>query len=307
MSRALIIGAGGQDGSYLAEYLSAEGKTQVFAMLRRSDHPRASMLRKLPNVHVILGDLLDSTSLVRALRLTQPHEIYNTAAVLAPRGEWASRTPPLILETTGVAPARLLDMISGAVPDARLVHASSSAIYNPEKYGAYGAAKKLAHDAVAGYRRHADSWASNVVFFSHTSPRQPEHFLIRRLVRTVVDVADGRKPSLCITNMANRRDWGWAPDFIRGLVAVARADDPGDFVVRSGTLHSVQDVLLTAASMLGLDGPRLLAFWPNASRIPDESETDTPAAQTPPGWKHETTFTEMIKKLIEFEVSCREA
>lgn len=302
VTRALIIGAAGQDGSYLAEHLAAEG-TEVVGLVRRWDHPRIMQLQAIPGLRLVQGDLLDTASLIRALRTAKPDEVYNTAALLAPRGQWVAETPPLILETTGIGPARLLDAVVSSAPHARLVHVSSSAIYSPEKYGAYGAAKKLAHDAVCGYRRHAGVWASNAIFFSHTSPRQSDNFLIRRLIKAAVDIADGRPPALYITNVANRRDWGWAPDFVRALVAIARTDEPGDYVVRSGTSHSVQDVLLTAARVLGVDGSRLLSHWPNAERQRNESEPDTFATPSPAGWRHETTFPEMIKKLIEFEVN----
>jgi GDPmannose 4,6-dehydratase len=304
VSRVLIIGVGGQDGSYLAEYLSNEGETQVFGLLRRSDHPRAAMLRALPRVHLVLGDLLDTTSIMRALRLCRPDTVYNTAAVLAPRARWIDKAPPLMLETTGLGPARLLEALT-AMPETRLVHVSSSAIYQPEKYAAYGVAKKLAHDAVVGYRNHADVWASNAIFFSHTSPRQDDNFLIRQLVRAVVQISRGGSTDLRITNLANRRDWGWSPDFVRALVKIARADEPGDFVVRSGVTHNVRDILSTAAKFVGVSPHELLNHWPEAERIPNEQEP-APAVNVP-DWRHETRFAEMIKKLVEFEVRQHEA
>lgn len=308
VTRALILGVTGQDGSYLADHLAAEG-TEVFGVTRHFGDARwCALLGRVPGIQVFQGDLLDPVELASIIRAVEPDEVYNLAAVTSPGARWAAQTPPLMLETTGVAVVRLLDILKAEAPDARFVHASSSAVYEPQKYGAYGAAKKLAHDAVSGYCTHAGLHASNAVFYSHTSPRQQDHFLIRRLVRAVVELADGREPSLQVTNLANRRDWGWSPDFVRGLVAVARADASGTYVVRTGVSHSVRDVLTTAARMVGLDNRRVLAQWPNASRLPDTSEASHPLGDLyPPGWRHETSFAEMIKKLVEFEVTQYEA
>lgn len=308
MTRALILGVTGQDGSYLAEYLAGQG-VKVFGLTRHFGDPRRFFLHAhAPGIQIFQGDLLDSTDLASIIRVVEPDEVYNLAAVTSPGARWASQTPPLMLETTGVAVVRLLDLLKTEAPDARFVQASSSAVYEPQRYGAYGAAKKLAHDAVNGYREHAGLRASNAVFYSHTSPRQQEHFLIRRLVRSVVEIAHGEEPSLQVTNLANRRDWGWSPDFARALVAIARTDNPGTFVVRTGVSHSVRDVLITAARFLGLANSTVLSQWPNAARLPDTSEASHPIDHLyPPGWRHETSFAEMIKKLIEFEVSKREA
>lgn len=307
MTRALILGVTGQDGSYLAEHLAGQG-VEVFGVMHRKDHPRKDQLLKRPGIKLVWADLLEPTEIASFTRAVKPDEVYNLAAVTSPGARWGSESSPLMLETTGVAVIRLLDTLKAEAPNARFVHASSSAVYEPQKYGAYGAAKKLAHDAVDGYREYVGLWASNAVFYSHTSPRQQDHFLIRRLVRAVVEMADGREPSLQVTNLANRRDWGWAPDFARALVAIARADTPGTYVVRTGVSHNVRDVLTTAARLLGLDNSRVLAQWPNASRLPDTNEASHPMDHLfPPRWRHETTFAEMIKKLIEFEVSRREA
>lgn len=308
MTRALILGVTGQDGSYLADHLAAED-TEVFGVTRHFGDSRwCNLLGRIPGIQVFQGDLLDPVELASIIRAVGPNEVYNLAAVTSPGARWAAPTPPLMLETTGVAVVRLLDILKAEAPDTRFVHASSSAVYEPQKYGAYGAAKKLAHDAVSGYCEYAGLHASNAVFYSHTSPRQQDHFLIRRLVRAVVELADGREPSLQVTNLANRRDWGWSPDFARALVAIARTDNPGTFVVRTGVSHSVRDVLTTAARFLGLANGTVLSEWPNAARLPDTSEASHPMDHLyPPGWRHETSFAEMIKKLIEFEVSKREA
>lgn len=307
MTRALILGVMGQDGSYLAEHLASQG-VKVFGVMHREDHPRKQLLlKRVPDIKLFWADVLDPTDMSSLIRAVKPNEVYNLAAVTSPGARWASQTPPLMLETTGVAVVRLLDLLKANAPDARFVHASSSAIYEPQRYGAYGAAKKLAHDAVNGYREHAGLQASSAVFYSHTSPRQQEHFLIRRLVHSVVQIAYDEEPSLQVTNLANRRDWGWSPDFARALAAVVQAP-PGNYVVRTGVSHSVRDVLTTAARFLGLANSTVLSQWPNAARLPDTSEASHPMDHFyPPGWRHETTFAEMIKKLIEFEVSRREA
>jgi len=138
--RALILGVLGQDGSYLAEQLAAEGHV-VWGMSRR---------RAKTTVPTVTGDLMDQDSLERAIAQVRPDVVFNLAAVTSPGGGWGAPQPPLLADVTGVGVLRLLDAMLKCAPDARLVHASSSAIYDHPRYGVYGAAKRFAHDAVVG-------------------------------------------------------------------------------------------------------------------------------------------------------------
>lgn len=279
--KALILGVTGQDGYYLAEQLLAAG-VEVHGLIRR---PCAWPL----GVHLLRGDLLDQDSLERALRQARPDVVYNLAAVTAPGGAWGTVQPPLLAEVTGLGVVRLLDAMCKTAPDARLVHASSSAIYDPHRYGLYGIAKKFAHDAVAGYRSRLH--CSNAVLYSHTSPRQDPRFLAPTLIRRL---KAGERAVL--TDILGRRDWGYAPDFTRALTVIAAAG-PGDYPVATGRTRTVRDLVSHALMHLGRG-------WDEAVEVhqgpvaPPERPANISALRSL-GWKPETSFSEMVRLMAE--------
>lgn len=285
--------------------LSARGD-RVYGLVRSADPGRLATLRqRVPRLAgVRLGDLTDVDSLRRVIEDTAPDVIFNLAAVTTP-GETFPEAP-LVHQTTGLGAWNLVHAAYQTNRDVRVVHASSSAIYAPLEYGAYGLAKEMAHNAVRLHRESAGMHASNVVLYSHTSARQSHQFLIRQLVRAAVRLRPNqpaRDPGLQVTNLANRRDWGSARDYALALVHVAEAP-PGDYVVRTGTTESVQDVLALAALALGLEPTHFWRCWPQASLVETrrEIEPDDPLP-TPPGWEPTVTFREIITELVEAELS----
>lgn len=284
--RALVTGVTGQDGSYLAEQLLADGH-EVFGLVRR---PNAGSPAR-----PVTGDLLDQDSLERALRVAHPDVVFNLAAVTAPGGAWGTPQPPLLAEVTAVGVVRLLDAICKVCPDARLVHASSSAIYDPHRYGLYGAAKQFAHAAVVGYRTRLH--ASNAVLFSHTSPRQDPRFLARRICTAVA-----RGERLTLGDVDSRRDWGYAPDYTRALPRIAAHPDPGDWVIATGLTRSVRDLTETALKLAGRTWDELVTVDHTLPRIPHEVYPDTAEARLATtralGWRPETSFDDMVAALL---------
>ena len=289
--RALILGVTGQDGSYLAEQLLAAGH-EVFGMVRRFN------LEPSP-VRLVAGDLLDQDSIERALTRVRPDEVYNLAAVTSPGGTWGTPQPPLLADTTGLGVIRLMDAMLKCAPEARLVHASSSAIYDPHRYGLYGVAKLFAHQAVIGYRGVLQ--CSNAVLFSHTSPRQDPRFLARRITSTVARIAAGSPEHLVLGDVESRRDWGYAPDYVQALPLIAR-HGPGDYVIATGRTHSVRELTQAALQAAGLDWDRVVQIDPAAPRIPDEIHPDSQdgrlATSHALGWKPQTSFTDMIDQMV---------
>lgn len=274
--RALILGVLGQDGSYLAERLIADGH-EVYGAVRRANVTSPANL--------VWADLLDQDSLERALLEVEPDVVFNLAAVTSPGGAWGSVQPPLLADVTGTGVLRLLDAMVKCAPGARLVHASSSAIYDLPRYGVYGAAKQFAHECVAGYR--GELHCSNAVLFSHTSPRQDPRFLARRICSTL---ADGRP--LALTDVESRRDWGHARDYMMAFRAVADLE-PGDYQIRTGQPHRVRDLVDVALDVLGLTWD-VVTTDPDA-RVPDEVVGEHPVV---PGWKPETSFEDMVRELV---------
>lgn len=279
--KALILGVLGQDGSYLAEQLLADGH-EVHGAVRRS--------RVTSPAQLVWADLLDPDSLERALLQIEPDVVFNLAAVTSPGGTWATPQPPLLADVTGVGVLRLLDAMLTCTPEAKLVHASSSAIYDVARYGVYGAAKMFAHDCVVGYR--SGLHCSNAILFSHTSPRQDPRFLARRICSTLRRIADGSGEQLVLGDVDSRRDWGYAPDYTRALAAIAELP-PGDYVVATGQTHSVRDLAEVALDALGLSWD-VVYIDPDAARVPDEV---APTHETVPGWTPQTSFEDMVREL----------
>lgn len=285
--KALILGVSGQDGSYLAEQLLADGH-DVWGLVRR---PTAVVT---PGVRTVVGDLLDQPSIEAALRIAAPDVVYNLAAVTAPGGAWSTRPPPLLADVTALGPVRLLDAVRRVRPDARVVHASSSAIYDPHRYGLYGASKLFAHQAVQGYRARG-LHCSNAALYSHTSPRQDRRFLAPTICAALARIRDGSPERLRLTDVLGRRDWGYAPDFVRALPLIAGQDRPGDYVVATGRRHSVRDFVDLALDAAGLTWDAVDVDQGPVALAEHRADVTTLRAL---GWKPETSFPAMVRLMV---------
>jgi len=284
--RALVLGCTGQDGSYLAEQLIDDG-VEVFGVVRR---PTLTV----PGVVRVQADLLDQASLEAALRLVRPDEVYNLAAVTAPGGAWGTPQPPLLADVTALGVVRLLDAVAAVCPDASVVHASSSAVHDPHRYGLYGISKRFAHDAVAGYRNRLR--CSNAVLYSHTSPRQDGRFLAPTIIRRLAGIARGEPGRLLLTDIIGRRDWGWAPDFTLALPLIARAT-PGDWTVATGRLRTVREFVEAALIELELDWDAAVDLH-QGDVAPAETRADIQPIKTL-GWRPWTPLPAMVRQMVE--------
>ena len=145
--------------------------------------------------------------------------------------------------------------------------------------------------------------ATNAILFSHTSARQTHRFFIRRLVRALVQLTTTGETDFEVTNLANRRDWGWASDYARAMMMLADAE-PDDYHVRTGERHSVEGVIHVACRLLDLDVERAFARWPNASRVEDYPDVNPVTHRpVPPWWVPSVTFEQLIEKLVEDELA----
>lgn len=286
--KALILGVSGQDGSYLAEQLCAEGHDVTGLVRRRLQAPYP----------LILGDLLDQDSLEAALLKCKPDVVYNLAAVTAPGQGWGTPQPPLLAQTTGLGVVHLLEAMVRCTPNSRLVHASSSAIYDHGRYGLYGIAKTFAHEAVRGYRHQLH--ASNAVLFSHTSPRQDPRFLAPRICATISRIAAGSAERLMLGDVESRRDWGYAPDYMRALPLIAQRDTPGDWVIATGRSHSVRDLTEAALKVAGLTWDEAVGIDPGAPQVPNEiiDQDGRLATAAALGWKPEIGLGELVTLML---------
>lgn len=312
--RVLITGVTGQDGSYLAEQMTAAGH-EVHGLVRGQANSRLPWLRSLvPSLNIIGGDLLDTGSLHRALALAQPDVVFHLAAVTFVGVSWDQ--PSLFAEVTGLGTLRMLEAIRAVNPAIRLVQASTSEMFGasppPQNEGTpflprspYAAAKVLAHQMVSCYR---DAWglhASAAIMFNHESPRRGEEFVTRKVSAAVARIAAGKQHVLTLGRLDTSRDWGWAPDFMRALPVIAAQDEPGDYVIAAGQSATVAQMCETAFAAAGLDWQEHVISDPALHRPADVEalQGDASKAARVLGWKPEMTFREVVARMVEHDMA----
>jgi GDPmannose 4,6-dehydratase len=289
----MVIGAGGQDGSYLVEHLVGTGH-EVVACHR--SHARREGI-------VDYVDLRMGPTIRRALRRHQPDEIYNMAAVTSPGGAWGQPDPPGLAETTALGVLNLCRAVRQEAPGARLVHASSSAIFAPGRYGLYGVAKRFAHDVVVGFREQYGLHASNLVLYSHTSPRQDPRFLAPTVCRTVAALSLGLShEKIILQNSGTSRDWGWAPDYVKAFPLAARLDEPADHVVASGRQFTPRQLVAAAASAVGMQREDVVKIDGGPDATSEMTPGEAGAGQLVPGWQSERFFLDGIREMVHVEI-----
>ena len=311
MTRAFVTGIGGQDGSYLAERLLADG-LEVHALVFTAD---ASPEHCPADVVLHRGDLTDLAA-VRALLLdVDPHEVYNLAAISSVAQSWSE--PDLTARVNGLGAAGLLESAlavqEGGGHAVAFVQASSAEMFGqpattPQDESTplapvspYGAAKAFAHLAVGVYRVRG-LHASSAILYNHESPRRPERFVTRRITSTVAAIARGRADRLVLGNLDARRDWGWAPDYVDAMVRAARAPAAADYVVASGEGHSVRDFAAAAFARAGIDDwEPLLVSDPTRLRPADASDLtgDAAKARRDLGWAPTVPFEEVVGRMVD--------
>jgi GDPmannose 4,6-dehydratase len=308
--RALITGIGGQDGSYLAERLVADG-LEVHALVLEADgHPT-----HCPDEVVLHpGDVADVEVTRRLVLELTPREVYNLAAISSVAQSWDE--PDRVAQVNGRAAVALMEA-ARQVGDVRFVQASSAEIFGDpadapqteatpvRPVNPYGAAKAFAHLA-AGVFRQRDQHVSSLVLYNHESPRRPERFVTRRITSTVAAIARGEADELVLGNLDARRDWGWAPDYVDAMVRAARADAPDDYVVATGCAHAVRDFVAAAFGAAGItDWEPLVSQDPALLRPADATELvgDASRARERLGWAPTVGFEEVVRRMVAADLS----
>ena len=261
--RALITGITGQDGSYLAEFLLDKGY-EVTGMVRRSSTVNYERIAHLMDrVEFCSGDLLDQLSMVEAIRVHEPEEVYNLAAQSFVQTSFGQ--PVLTGETTALGVTRLLDAIRMVDESIRYYQASSSEMFGKvaevpqtettpfHPRSPYGVAKVYGHWITVNYRESYGLHASSGMLFNHESPRRGLEFVTRKISHGAARIALGRESELRLGNLDAKRDWGFAGDYVEAMWRMLQQDEPGDFVVCTGETHSVREFCQAAFGHLGLD------------------------------------------------------
>src|SRR3954451_9211867 len=261
--RALITGITGQDGSYLAEFLLAQGY-DVIGMIRRSSTVNFERIRHIQEkITLVSGDLLDEVSMINMLRENRPTEVYNLAAQSFVQTSWAQ--PVFTGETTALGVTRVLDAIRIVDPDIRFYQASSSEMFGkvvevPQREATpfyprspYGVAKVYGHWITVNYRESYGMHANSGMLFNHESPRRGLEFVTRKIAHAAARIKLGLQKEVRLGNLESRRDWGFAPDYVRALWLMLQQDTPDDYVVATGETHSVRELAEVAFGVVGLD------------------------------------------------------
>ena len=312
--RALITGITGQDGSYLAEFLLAQGY-HVTGMVRRSSTVNFERIAHIQDhLTLVPADLLDEVSVINLLRDAQPHEVYNLAAQSFVQTSWGQ--PVLTGETTALGVTRVLDAIRLTDPSIRFYQASSSEMFGkvqevPQREttafyprSPYGVAKVYGHWITVNYRESYGLHASSGMLFNHESPRRGLEFVTRKISHGVARIKRGLDETLALGNLDAQRDWGFAGDYVRAMWMMLQQPQPGDFVVATGTTHSVEQFCELAFGHVGLDYRDHVVRDERFVR-PAEVDYlvgDASRARSILGWKPEVDFEHLVTMMVEADL-----
>jgi GDPmannose 4,6-dehydratase len=313
--KALITGVTGQDGSYLAEYLLEQGY-QVIGMVRRTSTINFERIIDIQDkITLVQGDLLDSSSLVDILREHRPLEVYNLAAQsFIPT---SFKQPVLTGEFTALGVTRVLDAIRIVNPEIRFYQASSSEMFGkvvevPQREttpfhprSPYGVAKVYGHWITVNYRESYNLFAVSGILFNHESPRRGLEFVTHKVTYNAAKIALGLAEKLPLGNLDSQRDWGWAPDYVRGMHLMLQQDKPDDYVLATGRTHSIKRLCEVAFGCVDLDWQRYV-YVDEAYLRPAEVDLligDSTKARTKLGWEPRFTFEQMIEKMVEADLA----
>jgi GDPmannose 4,6-dehydratase len=320
MTKALITGITGQDGSYLAEQLLARGY-EVHGLIRRSSSFNTGRLadiyrdRHENDVKLFLhyADLAESSRLVRLIYEIQPDEVYHLGAQSHVRVSFD--IPEYTMDVTGMGTIRMLEAIRDAQITPRFYQASSSEMFGsaPPPQGEntpfhprspYAVAKVMGFWAAVNYRESYGLHASNGILFNHESPRRGETFVTRKITRALVRIQAGLQEKLYLGNLDAKRDWGYAPDFTEAMWMIVQHDEPGDYVIATGEMHSVRDFLNAAGGHLGIDWEKVVEIDPTYYRAAEVDALcgDATKAREELGWEPTVTFDQLVKIMVDADV-----
>lgn len=313
--RALITGITGQDGSYLAEHLLCMGY-DVFGLKRRTSTYNLGRIDYLFNRQLTLldGDLIDSSSLSRAIKAAKPHEVYNLAAQSFVRTSFDQ--PELTGEVTGLGVTRLLEAIRLNAPDAKFYQASTSEMFGghppPQSddtpfypRSPYGVAKLYAHWMTVNYREAYNMFACAGILFNHESPRRGSEFVTQKIAQGVASIKLGYSDHIELGNLDAKRDWGHAKDFVKAMHLMLQQPGPEDFVIATGEAHTVREFCEIAFERVGLKWEDHVKINEKHMRPSEVSYLlgDCSKAKRVLGWKPEIRFDVLVSEMVDYAVA----
>ena len=322
MSRsALVTGITGQDGSYLAELLLEKGY-EVHGLIRRSSSFSTGRIDHLyrdphePDVRFFLhySDLTDSSSLVTWLNRIKPDEVYNLGA--QSHVGVSFELPEFTADTGAMGTLRLLEAIRHADWPVRFYQAGSSEMFgkvaqSPQNErtpfyprSPYAVAKVFAHQMTIQYREAHGLFATNGILFNHESPRRGGTFVTRKVTRGIAAILAGKAEKLYLGNLEARRDWGYAPEYVEAMWLMLQQPEPDDFVIATGEMHSVRELVAAAFALVGLDPEKHVEIDARYFRPTEVDELcgDASKALRVLGWQPRTTFHDLVQLMLEADL-----
>jgi len=318
LPKALITGITGQDGSYLAEALLRKGY-EVVGMVRRSSTVNYERIAHIQgSIDFVNGDLLDQISLIDAIKIHEPDEIYNLAAQSFVQTSFGQ--PVLTGETTALSVTRMLDAIRIVNPTIRFYQASSSEMFGkvaevPQTEATpfhprspYGVAKVYGHWITVNYRESYNLHASSGILFNHESPRRGLEFVTRKISYGAASIKLGLEEKLSLGNLDAKRDWGFAGDYVEAMWMMLQQEQPDDYVICSGMTHSVREFCDLAFSHLGLNYEDHVVVDEQFFR-PAEVDLlvgDYGKANRVLAWEPSTSFKDLVAMMVEADLALLE-
>lgn len=319
--RALVTGVTGQDGRHIAELLHGKGY-EVFGIIRGQQNPnRKDIEANFPYVKIIEADLLDIPSLVRALKIAKPDEVYNFAAWSFVGGSFLQ--PVHTAQVTGVGVLNLLEAIrmTGGEKTVRVYQASTSEMFGGVGYNMpakgyteesifhprspYGVAKLYGHWIAHNYRESYGMHISCGILFNHEGPYRGVEFVTRKITNAVARIKQGKQQEIILGSLDPKRDWGYAGDYVEGMWRMLQQDKPDDFVLATGETHSIEEFLTLAFKEIGIDDWKPYVKQDPAFMRPAEVDVllgDATKAKKVLGWKRQVDFPGLVKMMVEYDL-----
>lgn len=321
MKRALITGIGGQDGSYLAEYLLGLGY-EVWGIIRREPSVVSTLRDVCDHIEFVYGEMRDMESLAVAFRKAWPDEVYNLAAQVFVPTSWECPAETFDINVGGLA--RLLQIVERTKPDTRVYQASSSEMFgnhsgfcNEETplraTSPYGTSKMAAHRLAEVYRARG-IYVVGGILFNHESPRRGPEMVTRKITRAAARLLNGDESRLKLGNLQARRDWGFAGDYVKGMHAMLQAATPKDYVIGTGISHSVSEFVeqvlaelrrISPASNIPTSASDWVEVDPQFLRTGEilDLRADSALARKELGWQSQVDFAKLVGLMVESDVA----
>jgi len=311
MKTALITGITGQDGSYLAELLLSK-KYQVVGMVSKIYNIGWGNIKQIREKLILKdGDLLDENSLKKIFAVHKPDEVYNLGGITFIPTAWEK--PQLTFDVNALGTLRILEILKNKYPKVRFYQASSAKMFgNPQVFpqnentpieplDPYSISKACAHFLVGAYRKNFSLFTVSGIMYNHESIRRGPEFVTRKITRGAVKIKLGLAKKLRLGNLQAAQDWGWAPDYVKAMWLMLQQENPGDFVIATGKLHTVEDVCRIAFSSLDLDYKDFVISDKIFARFEEGTKPygDSGKAKKLLNWYPSVSFKQMIELMVE--------